>query len=194
MRNLTFTDIERLERADESEVTLHMDEDAFRGFYDRTSRSVWLYLSRISRDPGRVDDLLQETYYRFLRAPRLFESEAHRRNYLFRIATNLVRDGYRRRGVSIVQLPEDDESVVLGTPGDEGARAAGRTDLKRAMATLRPRDRALILLAYTQGSSHLEIAETLGLRKSSVKALLFRARGRLARLLRGESDARKVRS
>ena len=43
-----------------------------------------------------ADDLLQETFYRFLRAARTHESEAHRRNPL-QVATNLARDAHRRR-------------------------------------------------------------------------------------------------
>jgi RNA polymerase sigma-70 factor (ECF subfamily) len=45
----------------------------------------------------------------------------------------------------------------------------------------------MLWLAYAQGCSHEEIAEVLGLRKASLKALLFRARKRLLGLLR-ESD------
>ena len=48
------------------------------------------------------------------------------------------------------------------------------------MTHLKPRERALLWLAYAQGSSHKEIAESLGLRTASVKLLLFRARRRLA--------------
>ena len=51
------------------------------------------------------------------------------------------------------------------------------------MTHLKPRERALLWLAYAQGSSHKEIAESLGLRTASVKLLLFRARRRLATLL-----------
>jgi RNA polymerase sigma-70 factor (ECF subfamily) len=51
------------------------------------------------------------------------------------------------------------------------------------MARLRPRDRTLLWLAYAQGCSHEEIAASLGLRISSLKTLLFRARQRLVSLL-----------
>jgi RNA polymerase sigma-70 factor (ECF subfamily) len=52
------------------------------------------------------------------------------------------------------------------------------------MARLKPRERELLWLAYAQGSSHQEIADALRLKASSIKALLFRARHRLAAVLR----------
>ena len=63
--------------------------------------------------------------------------------------------------------------------------AQRRVDLSRAMARLKPRERALLWLAYAEGSSHKEIADSLGLKASSIKLLLFRARRRLAALLGG---------
>jgi RNA polymerase sigma-70 factor (ECF subfamily) len=52
------------------------------------------------------------------------------------------------------------------------------------MNRLRPRERALLWLAYAQGHAHTEIADTLGVKTGSVKLMLFRARRKLATLLR----------
>ena len=189
---MTFLDVERLARvASEAVETLQMDEDTFRAFYDRTARPVWVYLARITGDRALADDLLQESYYRFLRAERRFDSESHRRNYLYRIATNLAHDRHRsRRGVVSVPVPAEHEPSALASHDDVAGDAERRTDLGRAMAKLKPREREMLWLAYAQGSSHEEIAQSLGLRKASIKMLLFRARRRLAGLLTGESRAR----
>jgi len=184
-REMTVSDLERLEQVATAAVeALQMDEDTFRAFYDRTARQVWAYLARITGDRTLADDLLQESYYRFLRAERAFESETHRRNYLFRIATNLAHDRHRRtHGAISVALPVDHEAGALSDGRDLAAETERRTDLARAMATLKPREREMLWLAYAQGSSHEEIAASLGLRKSSIKILLFRARRRLAAAL-----------
>ena len=114
----------------------------------------------------------------------MHDDETHRRNYLFRIATNLARDRYRRRAVA----PDTAATEIDDTHGaDTGAaaRAETRADLHRALGRLKQRERELLWLAYAQGSSHEEIGTVLGLKKGSVKPLLFRARQKLAALLRG---------
>jgi RNA polymerase sigma-70 factor (ECF subfamily) len=168
-----------------------MDEDTFRDFYDRTVRALWAYLARVTGEPQLADDLLQETYYRFLRCRALFDGDTHRRQYLFRIATNLVHDTRRRRGVAgLAPMSLAEVALPAGEP-DLSERIGRRTDLTRAMARLKPRERALLWLAYAQGSSHREIAGVLGLRVTSIKPLLFRARQKLARLLRAAGPHRE---
>jgi RNA polymerase sigma-70 factor (ECF subfamily) len=162
-----------------TDVALAMDEDAFRAFYDRTSRALWGYLSRTSGDRQVADDLLQECYYRLLKSTVPFESEAHRRNYLYRIATNLVHDS--RRGTKPL-FAEGVDVAELEAPRQ--ADAERRADVRKAMGRLKPRERQLLWLAYAQGSSHTEIAEMLGLKTGSIKLLLFRARRRMAALLK----------
>jgi RNA polymerase sigma-70 factor (ECF subfamily) len=183
MRDITLSDIERLRaEADTTEIPLEMDEEAFSGFYDRTARVLRGYLARITGDSQLADDLLQEAYYRFLRARSGYESEAHRRNALFRIATNLARDGYRR--AKYVSPAPVEPEMLVDDRHDPAALAEQRTDLRKAMRQLRPRDREILWLAYAQGSTHREIAAALGLRTGSIKLMLFRARRRLAALLR----------
>jgi RNA polymerase sigma-70 factor (ECF subfamily) len=180
---VTFVDVRRLHGdvldADTADVALAMDEDAFRAFYDRTSRALWGYLSRTSGDRQVADDLLQECYYRLLKSHVAFESEAHRRNYLYRIATNLVRDTRRGSRPLFADGVDVGELEAPQGPADPEQRA----DVRRAMGRLKPRERALLWLAYAQGSSHSEIADVLGLKTGSIKLLLFRARRKLAGLL-----------
>ena len=184
MSDVTLSDIESLRaEAAAADAVFEMEEDAFRALYDRTARALRAYLSRITGSPDLADDLLQETYYRFLRARVLYESDAHRRNSLFRIATNLARDGHRRRlRGRFVGLAGDEVRADV----DVAADTERRTDLSRAMARLRPREREMLWLAYAQGSNHRDIAGTLGVKTESVRLLLFRARRKLAELLRND--------
>jgi RNA polymerase sigma-70 factor (ECF subfamily) len=183
MREATLTDVERLVAFGDAERTFLMTEEAFRAFYEQTARPVWAYLARMTGDSRLADDLLQEAYYRFLRTQADFESDDHRRNYLFRIATNLVRDHRRRSSTQERHLSESVRTEEIAAGAHEGDRVVRRLDLARAMEHLKPRERSLLWLAYAQGCSHEEIAEVLGLKKASLKALLFRARKRLLAFL-----------
>ncbi|HYK63096.1 MAG TPA: RNA polymerase sigma factor [Bryobacteraceae bacterium] len=181
-REVTYTDVSRLEAMERAEASFVMDEDAFRAFYERTARGVWAYLARITGDRQLADDLLQETYYRFLRAAATHDSEAHRRNSLYRIATNLARDA-RRRSLTHPFFSGREGEMERAAVGDHAAATERQADFARAMSLLKPREREMLWLAYAEGASHREIAGMLGMRPASIKLLLFRARRRLAVLL-----------
>jgi RNA polymerase sigma-70 factor (ECF subfamily) len=202
-RELSYSDVSRARAIADAEVGFVMDEEAFRGFYDRNARGVWAYLSRVTGDRQLADDLLQEAFYRFLRAASKagtssarssgvadrdrFDSDAHRRNSLYQIATNLAKDARRRSFTRPAASVTGDDVEHLSDAGkmggDHGADVARRTDVNRAMEQLRPRDRAMLWMAYAEGASHDEIAGVIGVRPSSMKLLLFRARRRMADLL-----------
>ena len=171
-------------RVEESAAEFVMDEETFRAFYERTARGVWAYLARVTGDRHQADDLLQEAFYRFLRANTAYESETHRRNSLYRIATNLARDA-RRRGLVRSATIHADRDIEGVAAGDETGARDRSADLNRAMSQLKPKERAMLWLAYGEGASHGEIAAVLGLSATSLKTTLFRARRKLGALLRG---------
>jgi RNA polymerase sigma-70 factor (ECF subfamily) len=155
------------------------DEAAFQGFYEATARPLWAYLVRSSGDRALADDLLQESYYRLLRAGFSGEGAEHRKNYLFRIAGNLVRDHFRRRRP---EEPAGDRPEPAAAESD--APLGLGQDLARVLARLEPRERQLVWLAHVEGASHREIGGLLRVQEKSVRVLLFRARRKLAGLLR----------
>ena len=187
MREFTLTELELAQAtAGEAREAFHMDEESFRDFYERTARPLWAYLSRVLGDASQAEDLMQEAYYRFLRARLPDLGEAHRRNYLFRIATNLLRDSWRQKKGEHLPLPQE-----LEIPFHDGTveRVQQRSVLSDALRGLKPREREILWLAYAQGSSHKEIAEMLGLKSGSIRLMLFRARKKLAGFLRRRSLA-----
>lgn len=173
--------------AGEAEAGFQMDEASFRAFYQSTARPLWAYLSRVMGDPAAADDLLQETYYRFLRARLPQMEESRRKNYLYRIATNLMRDEWRRRKTQpllVAETSEAAENVVTAMDEYAPDKARRRAEVSGALARMKPRDKELLWLAYVEEASHREIADLKGIRETSVRIQLFRARQRLAGFLR----------
>ncbi len=154
------------------------DEGAFRSFYAATARPLWSYLRAACGEAAVADDLLQESYLRLLGADLAGEEEGGRRAYLYRIASNLLRDHWRRRRRHPEPAGLDEAAVAAVTTISPGG--AARLDVQRALARLQPRDRQLLWLAHVEGASHREVAAALGLGAASVRVLLFRARRRLA--------------
>jgi RNA polymerase sigma-70 factor (ECF subfamily) len=157
-----------------AESTAIMDEDRFRLFYERTARPLRGYLIRVLNNPAVADDLLQESYLRLLKAkiPGLLNDE-HRKNYLFRIATNLIRDHKGRR----TEIALNDDMAA------EPDSCSG-SDVTRLLAGLKPAQRELLWLAYVERFSHYEIAGMLSLKPQSIGPMLSRARHALAQALR----------
>lgn len=161
---------------------LSMDEASFRPFYERSAPRLFAYLLRISGDRGLAEDLLQESFCRLLAGKLPAMDEDSQQRYLFRIATNLMRDRWRRHSES--QLPENFPEPAAASPQPERQLA-----LRQAFRQLKVRERELLWLAYVEGSNHKEIAEATGVRPASVRPLLFRARRRLANLIRGVTSS-----
>jgi RNA polymerase sigma-70 factor (ECF subfamily) len=150
-----------------------LEERAFAACYQRDSRAVWSYLYRVTGKAADADDIAQDAFCRLLQADVGTLGSEELRRYVFRIASNLLADRWRRatqeaswldrlRGTTEPHVdPQYDDSVA------------------REFVALKPRERALLWLAYVEGESHAEIADALGLSRGSIKVLLSRARGRL---------------
>ena len=156
-----------------------MDEQSFQSFYLATARALRAYVARVLGDLNQVDDIMQESYLRLLRMPAAPDDPQQLRALLFRIASNLVTDQWRRRrreGNAAGAHPLE--------PNGPRPDMELRLDLIRVFQQLKPQQRQMMWLAYVEGAEHREIASALGLRERSVRVLLHRARRKLASLLR----------
>jgi len=154
-----------------------MDPGEFGRWYATVADDLLRYVQRLADSADEAEDLFQETFARFLGSAFAGDDPAERRRYLFRIATNLVRDRKRwsrRWGLG----------SLFERGGESPERGYGeRIDVQQALARLPPRARALLWLAYAEGLAHKEIAEIVGVASTSVRVLLSRARKKFLRNL-----------
>ena len=152
-----------------------MEPPAFRAFYDTTSAPLRSYLTRLTGSRTAAEDLAQEAFIRLMQASPRYESPAQLKSYLYRTATNLFTDRWRKRRR---------EAPLEARPVEPAGEATVVDfDLERALDRLKPRDRAMIWLAYVEGLDHREIAAVFGVHERSVRVILFRARKKLAAIL-----------
>jgi RNA polymerase sigma-70 factor (ECF subfamily) len=159
-----------------------LNESEFQDLYRLHARPLWAYLYRLTGNTADADDLLQEAFCRMLATPLATRDDRDLRAYLFRVATNAATDLWRRGGrTRRREEPLTDESAGAAHDHED---AALKQDMARTFRDLKPQERMLLWLAHVEGSAHREIAAVLGLKAASVPVLLFRARRKLAALLR----------
>ena len=108
------------------------DREAFADLVDRHKDAVVNYLTRLTGNRDRAEDLGQETFLRLYRSAAGYVEQGYLRAYLFRIATNLVRSEERRERRQRLLLPllggDPDRSEPLAAlrPAAPGAAARAR--------------------------------------------------------------------
>ncbi len=148
------------------------------GLYRSTYDAVVRFLYRKVWDADRAEDLAQEV---FLRA--MAHQPEKPRSWVFAVAANIARDEARtaiRRRRHLVLMTHDPAVAPAETPDieEELIREEREAEVRRALATLSPRDREVLLL-WDAGLTYPEIAEQTGLALGAVGTTLARARKRL---------------
>ena len=156
-----------------------IDEQAFHLLYRRTAVSLRAYAARVLGSATYADDIVQESYLRLVRSPPATDDPQQLRAFLFRVASRLIVDHWRRGRHEHGRAVESADT--RGAPGPD---IPLRLDMARVFEQLNPQQRQLMWLAYVEGADHREIAAALGLRERSVRVLLHRIRRKLAQLLR----------
>lgn len=163
---IAMTEAQAVERTTQAE---------FEAFYMRTARTLHGYLCRLSHDSATADEVLQETYIRMLNVPPF--DEAARRAYLYKTATNLLRDRWRKtkREKKWWELSMVEEQV------HQNFNLA--VDMASVFDALSVQERAILWLAHVEELSHKEIGIVLSVKEKSVRVMVFRARERAKALL-----------
>jgi len=168
--------------ADAPRFAQRMDAAAFQIFYGKTAPGLRAYIRRASGNEALADDILQESFLRFLGADlRVFHQAAHAdaalKAYLYKIAASLLVDHWRR-------LNRERRWSLRNFLGAEPlTNPRSDSGAMRFFRRLKPQEQLLLWLAYVEGFEHREIAAALQVKEKSVRVLLFRVRRKLAHTL-----------
>ena len=152
-------------------------EELFRGVYPKLAG----WVRRLVDDDDTAHEIASEAFVRLLARWTRVDSP---QSYLYMIATNLIRDHWRKTERERRAM----RSVTAGAALEEVAYPVQDVDVRNLIASLPPRLRDPFLLHYYGGFAIREVATLLRRPEGTIKADLFAARARLKTML-GQRDA-----
>jgi RNA polymerase sigma-70 factor (ECF subfamily) len=165
-----------------------MKSEDFQAVYRELYPSLARYVHRYTGDADAAADIVQDSFLRLLEHDLPREEV---RPWIFVVATNLARDKVRkrdRRRRLLMANPEPRRTAA--SPQDDLERNERIASVRRALDRLSERDRQMLLMRE-EGFRYKEIAAAVGVRSTSVGALVARALKRFsaAYVAVGETDA-----
>ena len=154
-------------------------DDFFAAHYDDLARTLTVAL----QDRAAAEEAAQEAFTRALKHWRRVRQVDQPRSWLYVVAMNHVRDGWRRAK----RQPRWDENLTPAS--DLGGRVTTAVSVRDAIATLPDRQREAVVLRYLADLSLAEVAEAMGCAVGTVKATLHHALGVLRVELEEDDDA-----
>lgn len=142
----------------------------------------FLYSSGATRD--EIDDLTQEALFRAFRRLDGWRGEASFRSWLFVIASNVLKDDYRRRKGRQMLSIEDRDLPDRSDPHADLAASETKERLRQGIASLPRLQREVFLLRTQGGDGYAEIAAALGTTPGAARVHYHHAVKRLKELIR----------
>jgi RNA polymerase sigma-70 factor (ECF subfamily) len=174
----------------EQEGNLYMDKnqkEIWEKFYANHSRSFWFYIFKICGDEHMADDIFQESFVKLLKAKPDIANEKHLKVYLYRIAFHLIVD--KKRRIKVEKKSIDEKAHTYERDMHDVGQESGvllSMEMEKTFQRLKPKQRMLLWLAYVEGYSYREIAKMTNTKENSLKVQLFRAREKLANILKAQ--------
>lgn len=165
------------------------DQDAFGVLVHRYQRLVFRIIGGFLRNHADVEEVAQEAFLRAFKGLPGFRPGSPFGPWIARIATRASYDRLRRRHrapeVAWEDLSPDEQGAAqaLAAGVDPTNRTAARDLLEHAMASLRPKDRQVLILADAQGLTPAEVGAVLGCSPLAARIRLHRARRAMRRLV-----------
>lgn len=153
------------------------DVAAFESLYrSHVGRVLGVIGRLVGGQRARAEELTQDAFVRAWQALPAFRFESAFATWLHRLAVNTALMDLRSRRVRPHDDGDDAALDRVGAADTAGHTTALALDLERAVASLPPRARAVLVLYDVEGWQHEEIAAALGMAVGSSKAQLHRAR------------------
>lgn len=159
-------------------------------FYTENRAELLTHANRVLKDSAKAEEITQDALIKFMLAAPELESKEHAIAYLHRTIENLCIDYFRAEGrrPNLVVIDDAQAEVEANWQdnGDHAETLSAAEDaaiIRQALALLSPAERAALVMWEMEGRSTAEIAAELGIKESSVRHTVSRARASLRRVL-----------
>jgi RNA polymerase sigma-70 factor (ECF subfamily) len=160
------------------------DTDAYELLYRELVDRIYAVCLRMTADSDRATELTQDTFIRAWEKLSSFRGASQFSTWVHRIAVNMVLQDRRSRSRREKTVSTTDDLERYGAAA-AAAMPGTRIDIERALATLPPKAREVLVLRDVKGYKYREVADLTGTAVGTVKAQVHRAR----RLMRDALDA-----
>ncbi|MDD2714585.1 MAG: RNA polymerase sigma factor [Candidatus Wallbacteria bacterium] len=156
--------------------------ETLKKWFSEYHRELFLFLRKLSRDHHLAQDLIQETYVRAYLKFHLYDpSRGKLKNWLYRIAINLYHDHLRFESREQETVRKLSVEKQLESQGDKNGEECFKILLERAVDSLIPEKREILLLSLDNKLE--EVGRILDLPEGTVKSRLFHIRRELQSLI-----------
>lgn len=165
------------------------NEKAFEAIYDRYAKRLhYFFYKMLNKDDDVADDFLQDIFIKLMDKAHLFHPEGKFKTWIYTLATNMVKNEYRRIGnLKTDRLTEYNDIQIFDnkwiTSGID--IAIFKEELNKVIDTLDENDKVVFALRYNEELSVKEIAEIMNLPDGTVKSKLFYTLKKIAFKLKG---------
>jgi RNA polymerase sigma-70 factor (ECF subfamily) len=163
--------------------------DAFEEIVARWQGPLINLAYRFFRDRGKAEEMAQEAFMKIYKGLPKWRQDARFSTWLYTVAMNHYRSELRRYGPPTVDFEEMAPVTAGGNLTEEIDQRLRADAVRRAVATLPPKYREVVVLFYFQDKDLAETARIAQLPEGTVKARLFRARQQLEERLGGLMSA-----
>ena len=153
------------------------DQGAFKELVLRHNASIRGFLTRLSHDSHRADDLAQECFLQAYRNINQYQPSGQFSSWLIKIAHRC----YLQEQRLLSSRAEKWQQFQAGTESIEQSTSLVDTslDIEKAFTTLSEKETTCLTLNYTLGYSHAEIADISGLPLGSIKTHIKTGKSKL---------------
>ncbi|MBO0324231.1 RNA polymerase sigma factor [Muricauda sp. CAU 1633] len=180
------------------EAIIGGDSQEFAKLVDKYKVLVFTIAMRMLKNREEAEEVAQDSFLKIYKSLKKFKGDAKLSTWIYRIAYNTCLDRIKKNKKELNNRSIDEVSgyqvAELGNALEEMLQKEKSALIKNSIQSLSPTDAAILTLYYFEENNLNELAKTLKISPNTAKIKLYRARLRLAEVLKKQMEPNKIES